>query len=197
MQETQRIRAMQPIKALDNWQTWNLGHDFPRWSERLRDGTPVLVRPLVPEDAEAEREFIESLSPESRRFRFLGQIGHPSEEMIRRLTHVDAPNEIAFAAVATVDGRPLIVGVSRYGASADGSECECAVTVRDDWQHRGVGTVLLSHLLQVAKARGIKRMWSIDSASNTRMDELARYFGFERRPDPNDATQVIHRLWLD
>jgi GNAT superfamily N-acetyltransferase len=188
---------MQPIKAVDSWQAWNLGQDIPRWSERLRDGTPVLVRPLVPEDAEGEREFLESLSPESRRFRFLGQIGHPSDEMIRRLTHVDTPNEVAFAAVAAVGGHGLIVGISRYGASADGSECECALAVRDDWQHRGVGTLLLAHLLQVAKARGIKRMWSIDAASNTRMDELARFFGFERRPDPGDATQVIHSLWID
>jgi GNAT superfamily N-acetyltransferase len=188
---------MQPIPALEPWQTWNLGGNFPRWNERLRDGTAVLVRPLGADDAPAEHEFLESLSPESRRFRFLGQIGHPSDEMIHRLTHVDSPREIAFAAIARVGDRELLVGVSRYGASADGSDCECAVTVRDDWQQRGVGTLLLAHLLQVAKARGIKRMWSIDSASNTRMDELARYFGFERRPDPQDATQVIHALWLD
>jgi GNAT superfamily N-acetyltransferase len=188
---------MQTITALDTWQAWNLGPDFPRWQERLRDGTPVLVRPLVPEDAEREREFLESLSAESRRYRFLGQIGHPTDEMIRRLTRIERPREIAFAAIATVDGRELLVGVSRYGASADGGECECAVTVRDDWQQRGVGTLLLAHLLQVAKARGIKRMWSIDAAGNTRMDELARYFGFERRPDPDDSTQVIHSLWLD
>jgi GNAT superfamily N-acetyltransferase len=188
---------MQGIEPLPSWQAWNLGGDIPRWNECLRDGTRVLVRPLVPDDAQGEREFLESLSPESRRFRFLGQIGHPTEEMIFRLTHVDSPRDIAFAATARVDGRELIVGVSRYGASADGSECECAITVRDDWQHRGVGTLLLSHLLQVAKARGIKRMWSIDAATNTRMDELARFFGFERRPDPRDPTQVIHSLWLD
>jgi GNAT superfamily N-acetyltransferase len=188
---------MQRIEPLPHWQSWNLGGEFPRWSECLRDGTRVLVRPLVEADADAEREFLESLSPESRRFRFLGQIGHPSEEMIRQLTQVDCPRDIAFAALADVPGRDHLLGVSRYAGSADGSDCEIAVTVRDDWQHRGVGTLLLAHLLQVAKARGIKRVWSIDAASNTRMDELARYFGFERRPDPRDATQVIHSLWLD
>ena len=188
---------MQRIEPIANWQAWNLGGDFPRWNETLRDGTPVLVRPLGADDAAAEREFLEALSPQSRRYRFLGQIGHPTEEMIHRLTHVECPRDIAFAAVARLDGRERLIGVSRYGGSADGSECEIAVTVRDDWQQRGVGTVLLAHLLQVAKARGIKRMWSIDAASNTRMDELARYFGFERRPDPLDATQVIHSLWLD
>lgn len=188
---------MQRIEPLHPWQSWNLGTELPRWDECLRDGTRLLVRPLGPADAERERDFLESLSPESRRFRFLGQIGHPTDAMIQRLTHVDSPRDIAFAAVTRDEVPERIVGISRYGSSADGSECECAVTVRDDWQHRGVGTLLLSHLLQVAKARGIKRMWSIDSASNTRMDELARFFGFERRPDPRDATQVIHSLWLD
>lgn len=185
------------IEALPDWQAWNLGKDIPSWHESLRDGTRVLVRPLGPDDAQAEREFIEALSPESRRFRFLGQIGHPTDEMIYRLTHVDRPRDIAFAATVPADAGELIVGISRYGASEDGSECECAIAVRDDWQHRGVGTLLLAHLLQVAKARGIKRMWSIDLASNSRMDELARYFGFERRPDPRDATMVIHSLWID
>jgi GNAT superfamily N-acetyltransferase len=188
---------MQSIDSLPSWQAWNLGSDIPSWSECLRDGTPVRVRPLGPDDAQGERDFLESLSPESRRFPFLGQIGQPTEEMIYRLTHVERPRDIAFAAIARVEGRELIIGISRYGASEDGSECECALAVRDDWQHRGVGTLLLSHLLQVAKARGIKRMWSIDAANNTRMDELARFFGFERRPDPRDATQVIHSLWID
>src|SRR6476620_51708 len=114
---------MQPIPALEPWQTWNLGGNFPRWNERLRDGTAVLVRPLGADDAPAEHEFLESLSPESRRFRFLGQIGHPSDEMIHRLTHVDSPREVAFAAIARVGDRELLVGVSRYGASADGSDC--------------------------------------------------------------------------
>ncbi|MEO8161361.1 MAG: GNAT family N-acetyltransferase [Arenimonas sp.] len=188
---------MQGNKSTGDWQKWNLGADSPRWSESLRDGTPVAVRPLVDGDADAERAFIESLSEESKRFRFLGQIGHPSEEMIRRLTHVDSVRDVAFAATAQVDGHESLIGVSRYGASSDGGECEFAVTVRDDWQRRGVGTLLLAHLLQLAKSRGIKRVWSIDSASNTHMDELARYFGFERRADPDDATQVIHSLWID
>ena len=188
---------MQRIEPLSTWQTWNLGGEFPRWNECLRDGTQVLVRPLVASDAEAERAFIESLSADSKRFRFLGQIGHPSDEMIRRLTHVDVPRDIAFAAITQAADGEKIIGVSRYGGSADGSACEFAVTVRDEWQHRGVGTLLLTHLLQVAKGRGIKRMWSIDAANNTRMNQLGRYFGFERHPDPQDATQVIHSLWLD
>jgi len=189
-------RAMQPIEALAKWQTWDLGREFPRWKEKLRDGTEVLVRPLGPDDAARERILLEALSPQSRRFRFLGAMGHATPELVYKLTHPLAPREIAFAVVADVHGRDTILGIGRYSTSNDGSECECAVVVRDDWQHRGIATLLMTHLIQVAKARGIKRMWSMDAVANERMAELARYLGFRRDPDPGDATQVIHSLWL-
>jgi len=187
---------MEPIEALAKWQSWDLGKEFPQWTEKLRDGTEVLVRPLGPGDAERERILLEALSPQSKRYRFLGAMGSPSPELVHRLTHPLAPREIAFAVTADVDGVETILGVGRYVTSADGNECECAVVVRDDWQHRGVATSLMTHLVQVAKARGIKRMWSMDAISNGRMAELAKYLGFRRDPDPGDATQVIHSLWL-
>lgn len=187
---------MQPIEALAKWQSWDLGGKFPRWHEKLRDGTPVLLRPLVPEDAERERVLLESLSPESRRYRFLGGMGHPTRALVQQLVHPQAPGQLAFAAIAPVDGVDTFLGVGRYASSADGSECECAVVVRDDWQHRGVASLLMTQLIAVAKARGIKRMWSMDAASNRGMAELAEYFGFSRDPDPDDSTQVIHSLWL-
>jgi GNAT superfamily N-acetyltransferase len=187
---------MQPIEALAKWQSWDLGKEFPRWKEKLRDGTEVLVRPLGPDDAARERVLLEALSPQTRRYRFLGAMGHPTPELIHQLTHPLAPREIAFAAVADVGGSETILGIGRYATGTDSNECECAVVVRDDWQHRGVATLLMTHLIQVAKARGIKRMWSMDAVANERMAELADFLGFRRDPDPGDATQVIHSLWL-
>jgi GNAT superfamily N-acetyltransferase len=187
---------MQPIEALAKWQSWDLGQEFPRWKEKLRDGTEVVVRPLGPADAARERILLEALSPQSRRYRFLGAMGEPTPELVHQLTHPLAPREIAFAAIADVHGFDTILGVGRYATSKDGSECECAVVVRDDWQHRGVATCLMTHLIQVAKARGVKRMWSMDAMANEGMADLARYLGFGRDPDPGDSTQVIHSLWL-
>ena len=86
--------------------------------------------------------------------------------------------------------------MARYNASRDGSSCECAVTVRDDWHHRGLGTALMKHLIEIARARGILFMESVDSAENIEMTDLARYLGFTREIDPQDASQVVHRLLL-
>ncbi|HEY0179997.1 MAG TPA: GNAT family N-acetyltransferase, partial [Dokdonella sp.] len=60
--------------------------DAPSWTDMLHDGTRVSIRPIRADDAALEKAFIEHLSPESRRLRFLGSIGEPSAALIRSLT---------------------------------------------------------------------------------------------------------------
>jgi L-amino acid N-acyltransferase YncA len=57
-----------------------------------------------------------------------------------------------------------------------------------------MGTLLMRHLIDNARARGVQEMVSLDAADNTEMRALADYLGFSREADPLDATQVIHRL---
>lgn len=171
--------------------------DAPRWEHTLRNGVPMTIRPLRKEDAELERQFIEALSAQSRRFRFLGQIGCPSPELIRRLTDIDYVHDVAFVAVVgDVGGVEREIGVARYSVADNGRSCECAVAVADDFHGQGVGTLLMTHLIDVARRRGIRDMFSIDSAENFGMRDLAQALGFRREPDPEDASQVIHRLSL-
>ncbi len=116
--------------------------------------------------------------------------------MIEKFTDLDYVQAVAFAAVVHDDSKDKFVGVSRYNTTPDGTECECAVTVLDDWQGKGLGAMLMTHLIEVAKSRGIQRMWSVDSADNVAMSDLARYLGFHRKQDPDNAAQVIHSLQL-
>lgn len=170
--------------------------DGPCWTETLRDGAHVLIRPIRPEDAALEKKFIERLSPTSRRYRFLGSIGEPSEELIRRLTWIDHHRAAAFVALVHRDGETREVGVSRFCLDADGRSCECAVTVADEWQHKGLGVILMRHLIEVARARGIRSMVSYDAAENAGMRDLAAFLGFHRTADPDDPRQVIYTLPL-
>ncbi len=123
------------------------------WHETLRDGTRVLIRPIGKEDAGIERAFIERLSPESKEYRFLGQI-NPSDDMIRRLTDIDYRRDMAFVALRHEAGEKREIGVSRFCISDDGASCECAVAVSDKWQGRGLGHLLMRHLIEVARQRG-------------------------------------------
>ena len=172
-----------------------LGVDFPHWDAKLMDGSSVLIRPIGTQDAEAELAFIEGLSAESRRNRFLGQIAHPSAELIHQFTDVDYVNDVALVAIAENDGR-RIVGVSRYAVDQTRTACECAVVVADAWQGKGLGTVLMQCLMQIASERGLLSMKSVDLAENWEMRNLASALGFSSEPDPDDSCQVIHTFSL-
>lgn len=184
---------MQSIQALVPRE---IGHDCPRWIEELRDHSYVFIRPVHKDDAEAERVFIKALWPQACRDRFLGQVRYPGQALIEQFTDMDDSHDVAFAAVVPDAFGEMLVGVARYSTTSHDTECECAVTVLDDWQHLGVGTALMRELVDEAEIRGIKRMWSVDSAENSAMADLARRLGFERHADPEDASQVIHTLWI-
>lgn len=165
-------------------------------TEKLRDGQVVQIRPISRDDKELEREFIENLSQESRHFRFLGGLGKPTEQMLDQLTNVDHEQHEAFIALIDTDSGPKEIGVSRYVQDPDGMACECAVTVADEWQRDGLGTLLMNRLIESARSHGIGRIYSIDSAENFKIRDVARAMGFECHTDPNDATQVIYSLDL-
>ena len=169
---------------------------LPYTVETLSDQRKVMIRPMNPGDADAERDFIVALSPQSRRYRFQEQIGEPSPEMVAKLVDIDHINDEAFIALSEDSGHTRIVGVSRYAVGNDPLQCEIAVTVLDDWQGHGLGTLLMQQLIEAARERGIKRMVSLDFAENQEMTHLAHHLGFVTNSDPGDRTQVIHTLDL-
>jgi len=176
--------------------------DFPQllagthWIEHLLDGTPVLIRPLRAEDREREETFIRRLSPAARRYRFLGSFREASPALVDQLMEVDVPRKMAFVALLHDNGTLREIGVSRFAAATDAQQCECAVTVADEWQHRGLGALLMRHLIEVARSNGYRRMVSLDDASNQPMRELADFLGFRRESVPDDPGRVMHILDL-
>lgn len=172
------------------------GVNGPHWIDALHDGTRVLIRPIRSEDREREQEFINRLSPESRRFRFLGTFKEASPALVHQMVDIDVRHQMAFVALVHDNGKLLEVGVSRYSATDEDKHCECAVTVADDWRHRGLGVLLMRHLIDLARKNGFEQMLSNDAADNVAMQELASHLGFHRQLDPADATQVVHTLDL-
>ncbi|MEP6484567.1 MAG: GNAT family N-acetyltransferase [Rudaea sp.] len=166
------------------------------FTAKLRDGTTVLIRPIHGDDEAMERRFIEHLSPETRRLRFLGEINSASPALLKSLTHPDPTRDAAFVALIADGAEKREIGVARFCGNSDGTSSECAVVISDEWQKRGLATILMQHLIQVARERGIARLYSIDSADNQGMHDLAMHLGFQRKSDPNDATQTVHTLDL-
>lgn len=167
------------------------------WQEQLADGTTVLVRPIRQEDAELEFEFLNELSPEYRGARFLGLVRDPSREVARQLTNVDPATAVAMIALAATGDRMREVGVAHFLINTAGDQCDCTLAVGEAWQRRGIGAVLMGHLIKAARARGIRRMRAFAPArTGPTHQSLAARLGFERRADPRDPAVVIYDLEL-
>lgn len=154
----------------------------------LRDGTLVVVRPIRPEDRQIEMEFIQKLSDESKYFRFMSALRELNEVMLNRFTRIDYDKEMALIAVVCENGQETEIGVARYVMNADGTSCEFAVAIADAWQHRGLGSLLILNLVEVARARGLQTMEGIVMAGNHRMLGLMHALGFSIRSEPGDAS---------
>src|SRR5690554_4646491 len=166
--------------------------------ETLRDGSRVSIRPIRPEDKPAQAAFFDSLSAHSRHLLFLAGVAQLSEKDLERLCAPDESREMAYVAVAGGPEGETHVGVCRYASSRTPcDEAEISVAVADAWQHKGLATLLLKRLIEHARARGVKRLYSVDSATNHRMRRLARHLGFSERPDPDDVRQVIYSMSLE
>ncbi|MEO8998455.1 MAG: GNAT family N-acetyltransferase [Rhodanobacter sp.] len=166
------------------------------WIDTLSDGTRVLIRPIRAENRQLETDFIMRLSSQSRRYRFLGDFKQQSDALLDQLVDVDDSQKVAFVAVIHDDGYLREIGVSRFAAEPDGRSCECAIAVSDDWNHRGLGVTLMKHLISVARETGFAQLFSIDSAANLPMRDLAKYLGFTHHAVSDDATMLRYTLDL-
>lgn len=169
-------------------------HLITHW--QLADGTDLIIRPIRPEDAEIEQDFVRGLSAESKYFRFMDTLQELSQTMLVRFTQIDYDREMALIAVLQQDNREKELGVCRYIASADGQSCEFALVVADEWQNKGIGNKLMSCLFDAARAKGIRIMEGEVLEANHAMLELVRRLGFARTVSAEDVSimRVVKQL---
>ncbi|MDO8933857.1 MAG: GNAT family N-acetyltransferase, partial [Rhodocyclaceae bacterium] len=154
------------------------------------DGKTVSIRPIRPEDADMEQEFVKRLTPETKYYRFMNTIRELSQAQLTRLTQIDYDREMAFVATIgseeSVGGEPLEVGVARYATNPDGESCEFAIVVADDWQGKGLARRLMGVLIETAASRGLKYMNGDFLGENSRMIAFVASLGFVLSAHPDD-----------
>ncbi len=175
-------------------------HPYPPELEttwQLPDGTDVSVRPIRPEDAEIEQDFVKNLSAESKYFRFMQSVEELTPQMLARFTQIDYDREMALIAVMkehTPDAH--ILGVVRYVSNPDKQSCEFALTVADDWQKKGIGRQLMQRLMTVARDRGIEIMEGEVLSRNSKMLRLCERLGFRTVHNADEPDVVAVRRHL-
>jgi acetyltransferase len=168
-------------------------HPYPKnlvRALRMKTGETVLLRPIRPEDAEAERRFIARLSPETMYRRFHAPMRELTMERLVRYTQIDYDREMAFVAIdATANGsggEGEIRGIARYTRNPDGVSCEFGIVVEDGWQGRGLGHALMGALEECARERGLTEIIGYVLKDNEEMADLMRSRMYHPRRDDDD-----------
>jgi acetyltransferase len=147
-------------------------HPYPKALERplvLADGAQLLLRPVRPEDGEAQKRFVSRLSDLTLYRRFHAPVRELTLDRLVRFTQIDYDREMAFVAIDLCDGQEEIRGMAQYNRAADGVRAEFGIAVEDSWQGRGVGFTLMAVLEACARERQVVQMFGYVLAENDSM----------------------------
>lgn len=160
----------------------------------LRDRTAVCVRAIRPDDKERLRAGFEQLSSRSVYRRFLHPVTALTADELRHLTEIDFRDHVSLVTtVQDVTGEKLI-GVGRFVRVAPAADrAEIAVTVVDEYQGRGAGTLILRHLVHLARAGGVRELVGLVLDENREMLEVLRNLDL---PAQRTIEDDVHRVAL-
>lgn len=163
---------------------------------QLPDGSDFTIRPIRPEDAEIEAEFVNSLSSEAKFFRFMHGLHQLTQEMLVRFTQIDYFQEMALIAVSNENGEEKEHGVARYVINPDKVSCEFALVISDQRQQLGLGHLLMQRLMEVARHRGLSIMEGEVLSNNSKMLGLMKSLNFSISAYPDDINirKVVKHL---
>ena len=143
----------------------------------MRDGSTAGIRTAEPADAVMMQQFVDRLSPESRRRRFFSE-SSPSSDSTAALCHSSNPRSQFTLVVTRVwKGTLRIIAAGSYWAR-DEQTAEVAMAVDDAFHGKGLGTLLLERLALTAIRHGFIRLWAVTHAENLAMREVFRESGF-------------------
>lgn len=162
----------------------------------LKDGSPIVIRPIRPEDEPLMVKFHQTLSERSVYFRWLHMLNlsqRVAHDRLIKICFIDYSREIALVADYRdpETGEHSILGVSRLSKLYGTDQAEFAVLVNDLYQHQGLGTKLLSQLIEVAKQEKIKLLIGDIHPENSGMLRICRNLGFRLRYSIEEGIEKV------
>ncbi|MBI5444208.1 MAG: bifunctional acetate--CoA ligase family protein/GNAT family N-acetyltransferase [Deltaproteobacteria bacterium] len=157
----------------------------------MENGTPVLLRPVRPEDEPMLQEFFGGLSAETLYFRFFHLIKSMRHDQLARFCQVDYDREIALVAVEEPPGREKVLALCHLYVQPAWEEAEFAVVVGDPYQRQGLGRRISSFGMELVKQKGIQRITGVVLPENEGMLSLAKKLGFTAIRDLGEGVYRI------
>jgi RimJ/RimL family protein N-acetyltransferase len=172
--------------------------DYPAELEReltLRDGSVVRIRPIRPDDAPRLQELHSRLSNQTAYQRFFTVVKRLAPDWARVLATVDYHRRLALVVEPCASAEPGLIAVGRYDATDEPDTVEVAFVVQDNWQNRGLGTILFDAILRAAVARSYRRFSAYVLTDNRRMlDLITRFTRVESRKTEQNVTELVFTL---
>jgi acetyltransferase len=154
-------------------------------------GQPLLLRPIKPEDGSAHIDFFNALDPEDVRYRMFIRMRELQPAQLARFTQIDYNRDMAFIATRKRDdGQFETMGVVRALADPDNEKAEFAITVRSDVKGQGLGSLLMTKLIEYCRSRGTLEIVGEALPQNIGVLNLVRRFGFDE-PMPADGVMML------
>lgn len=164
---------------------------------QLKNGKPVVLRPIRPDDELLVAEFHRDLSENSvrqRYFEFLTLDERVAHDRLIRICFNDYDREWALVAEVNENEQRHIIGMGRLSRVPDTSYAQFKIIIRDSYHFLGLGTQILQHLLDIAKAENIQTVDGYILSENHGMIKICQQFGFSIAPDKKDP-EIIHVRW--
>lgn len=131
-------------------------------------GQPIHFRPIRPTDERLLKEIFYSHSEETILQRYFSNLRHLPHEQVQKMVTLDYHNEMALIGLVSDEGTERIACVGRYSRTAQADTAEFTITVRDELQGKGLGKLLLTRLIQVARENGVAYFTARFRADNER-----------------------------
>jgi len=158
------------------------GGEYPEELETVkttRSGLKILLRPVRISDEPLLKDFYYSLSESTVYKRFMSaRKDMPHEKLQQFFVVIDYTKEMVILAVLRLKGREIITGVGQYRGRVDSHTAEVAVMVNDEYQNKGIGTELLTHLTYIARKQGLLGFSAEVLKENRAMMHLFEKMGF-------------------
>lgn len=161
-------------------------------NRKLKDGTEILLRSIKPEDEPLWLEMFNNFSESSVWNRFFNIVKDPSHQFRVRFCDINYENEIAIVAISKNENKML--GVVRFTFDVDKKSGELAFIVADPWQDKGLGTMMVEHLITICRTKKIETIYSFILPNNYGAIRFLKKLDFKTDYSHDDYVKAFREI---